>query len=350
MDIYVMGKNFIALDVIDYSESVIWTKRYAEAGDFELVVPACAHAIALLTEDNFLARSDDDTIMVIKKVQLKTSVDDGDTLIVSGPSLESCLSRRIVWEQTNLKGTVADGITKLLNGNAVAPFQAARRLDKLTIGSLCESAAKQSLVKQITGDQLDEAISGICKTYGLGYKITLDDNGKLPFNLYSGANRSYAQTENPYVVFSEEFGNLLSSDYTKDKTNYKNVAMVAGEGEGTARKKSIVGNAEGWDRYEVFVDQRNLSTNDGEISEDEYTSQLNESGNEKLAECQTTESFESSVDPTTNYEYGKDYFLGDIVQIENAYGIQARVRITEIIESEDEGGHVYMPTFEVMEV
>lgn len=349
MDIYVMNRNFVILDIIDYSESVIWTKRYTEAGDFEIVVPACKHAIDLLIEDNFIARTDDDAIMIIKKVQLQTNLESGDKLIVSGPSIESCLAQRIVWAQTNLNGNVASGITTLLNDNAINPTDAARKLDRLTRGGMCMKSTQLPLIKQITGDQLDEAISAICKTYGLGYKITLDD-GKLVFELYSGYDRSYSQKTNPYVVFSEEFGNLLSSDYTYDKTNYKNVAMVAGEGEGTARKKSIVGNANGWDRYEIFVDQRNLSTNNGEISDAEYASQLDESGNEKLAECQITESFESSVDPTTNYVYGKDYFLGDIVQIENAYGIQAKARITEVIESEDESGHTYMPTFEVMEV
>lgn len=349
MDIYVMNRNFVILDIIDYSESVIWTKRYAEAGDFEIVVPANKRAMDLLIRANFIARTDDDAIMVIKKVQLQTNVESGDKLIVSGPSIESCLAQRIVWAQTNLNGTVAQGITKLLNDNAIDPAEATRKLDRLTIGVLCTKSAQLSLTKQITGDQLSDAISAICKTYGLGYKITLNDS-KLIFDLYSGYDRSYSQTINPYVVFSEKFGNLLSSDYTYDKTNYKNVAMVAGEGEGIARKKSIVGIANGWDRYEIFVDQRNLSTNNGEISDIEYTKQLNESGNEKLTECQITESFESNVDPTANYVYGKDYFLGDIVQIENAYGIQAKARITEVIESEDESGHTYLPTFEVMEV
>lgn len=349
MDIYIMNKNFETIEIVDFCSSVIWTKRYFEAGDFEIVLPACKEMMELMTEGNFLYRLDDDRIMIIKKIQLQTDFETGDSLIVSGVSVEKALSQRIVWEQTNLRGTVADGITKLLNENAISPKISSRKIDHLEIGQLCQNAAKLSLIKQLTGDQLDEAISAICKTYGIGWKMTMED-GTFKFHLYSGTDRSYGQEENPYVIFSEEFGNLLSSDYVNDKLNYKNVAMVAGEGEGTARKKTIVGDAKGWDRHEIFVDQRNLSSNDGEIPDDEYIAQLKEAGNEQLAEHQLNESFESDIDPTVNYTYGVDYFLGDVVQIENAYGVKTKARITEIIESEDESGHTYIPTFENVEV
>ena len=44
------------------------------------------------------------------------------------------------------------------------------------------------------------------------------------------------------------------------------------------------------------------------------------------------------------------YNLGDIVQIENEYGIQATVRILEIIDCEDESGYSTVPTFSTWEV
>ena len=73
MDIYVMDENFEALDVIDYASSVIWTKRYMAAGDFEIAVPASKQTVALLQENRFLYRHDDDAIMIIKKIQAKST-------------------------------------------------------------------------------------------------------------------------------------------------------------------------------------------------------------------------------------------------------------------------------------
>ena len=51
-----------------------------------------------------------------------------------------------------------------------------------------------------------------------------------------------------------------------------------------------------------------------------------------------------------NYVLNKDYFLGDIVQVINEYGISATPRIIEIIESEDENGTSVVPTFSTWEV
>ena len=51
-----------------------------------------------------------------------------------------------------------------------------------------------------------------------------------------------------------------------------------------------------------------------------------------------------------SHTYGVDYFLGDIVQIENEYGIQASAQITEIIETENESGYSIIPTFSNWEV
>lgn len=46
----------------------------------------------------------------------------------------------------------------------------------------------------------------------------------------------------------------------------------------------------------------------------------------------------------------EDYFLGDVVQVINEYGISAAPRIVEIIESEDENGKSTVPTFSTWEV
>ena len=56
------------------------------------------------------------------------------------------------------------------------------------------------------------------------------------------------------------------------------------------------------------------------------------------------------MDSTRQYIVDEDFFLGDIVQIENEYGIQAQPRIIEIIESEDENGISVIPTFTTWEV
>lgn len=204
---------------------------------------------------------------------------------------------------------------------------------------------------QYTGNNLLETAQEICKAYGLGFRaVTFDHAVVTPvIELFEGVDRCEGQTRNSPVIFSSEYENLLSSSYLLDTTKHKNVVSVAGEGEGKARKRATYGNASGLFRRELFVDARDLSSNEGEISAEDYTAQLVARGVEKLSEHPVTETFDGEID-TNNFVLDDDYTIGDIVTVENEYGIRKDVRIASIIECWDENGYTAVPIYENMEV
>lgn len=354
MNIYVLNKSFEMINVIDEYESIIWTPRYFTYGDFELYLSADVSLLLGLQVGYYLVREQDidgntyKNVMIIRNLEISTDAENGNHLTVTGYCLKSLLSRRIVVNQTTLSGDVVSCIQQLINENIINPTNNARKINNFILGNNYVINT-YTMKQQITGKNLEESISKICMTYGYGYDVYIS-NGNFVFYVYEGADRSYNQTTNPCVVFSPEYDNLLSSDYIVNNDNFANAAVVAGEGEGTARKKVTVGTATGLDRYEVWIDSRNTSSNNGEISDAEYTELLTEEGVESLSEMVTTTTFSGEIDSTINYVINQDYFLGDIVQVENDYGILATTRITEIIESEDDTGSSIIPTFAEMEV
>ena len=80
-----------------------------------------------------------------------------------------------------------------------------------------------------------------------------------------------------------------------------------------------------------------------------YSAFLLNRGYEKLAEYGATKSFGGIIEPNTTFEYKKDYFLGDIVNVTNEYGLTVDARIVEVIEVCDENGYSVEPTFKYME-
>lgn len=101
------------------------------------------------------------------------------------------------------------------------------------------------------------------------------------------------------------------------------------------------------ERRELFVDARDISTTTEDnvtLSDEEYKKQLAQRGDEKLAESVAAQSFEGQVEMTKMFEYGKDFFIGDIVQIANEYGMESRARISEIVTAIDTQGTVTYPT------
>lgn len=351
MELYILNKDFEIIHFIDSYASLEWVRRYFEPGDFVFNSMADIETVWAMLNGRYIARKDCDTIMMIEKIQpLKTSATEGNTIGIAGRSLEAILDRRIVWNQTNSKAgeTVEAFVRRLVTENCISPADIKRKIPRLKLGTL--KGFTEKIDKQITGDNLLTVISEICTAYGYGFKITMDEEGNLVFDLYKGIDRSYNQSENPYVIFSNDFDNLINTEYSYDEQTYKNVALIGGEGEGTERKYQSIGESEGFERYELFVDAKDISSNNGEIAGTEYNKLLIERGNEKLAEKSYKESYTGEVENTKTYLYKKDYDLGDIVQVENEYGMTASPRILEIIESQNENGYRVVPTYGTWEV
>lgn len=344
MDFYIHNPEGVWVGIVENPTSAIWTRRYQTPDDFELKFPATQEALAMITDGCYITRPDTAGIMIVERIEITTDAEEGNFLLISGRGAESMLDRRIVYEQTILSGRVDVAILRLIRENAISPADQARRLPLIMD---TPDVAADKINAQHTGTNLLEAVEEICTAYGLGFRaVTEGGNVVVPrIELFKGTDRSAGQSDNSPVTFSAEFENLLATTYAMDTTAYKNVAIVAGEGEGKNRKRATVGNAAGVDRREIYVDARDLSTNEGEVSADDYTAQLQARGVEVIAESAITEAFEGEIDTTNTFVLDADYTIGDIVTTVNEYGIQKDTRIMAIMESWDESGYLAVPTF-----
>lgn len=341
MQLIICDRQFQRLGIIE-TASVVWMSRYYDLGDFEIYVAMDQERYELLRKDYYVLRYDDPYVGIIEDINI---TDDGETeyLKVIGRFAESLLTRRIVYNQTQVSGTVENGLIALIKDNITDPKINARKIDIIGIAPI--KGYREKLNAQYTGDEIGDVVTAVCQANGMGFRMTLRDNCFL-FELYKGIDRSYAQDENPHVVFSDKNDNLISSTYTEVNSKHKNFALVAGEGEGAQRRKLPVGTSEGIDRREIFVDARDISSNEGEVSDVAYDKALTERGYEKLSETAMTQAFDGEVSMNVNYQYRQDYLLGDIVTIENdRWGISINSRIIEVMESEDENGYIVTPTF-----
>ncbi len=355
MELYILNRKFEIIGIIDSYNSVEWVRRYNETGDFILTTiaetgtEAEPGTIEMLKEGNFIAREDDVMIVEIEKKIITTTKEKGDKITVSGRSIEKILGQRIIWSQTNTKSneTVEDFLGRLIDENAINPTNKKRKIPYLKLAK--KKGFANTIEKQITGENLLKAIEEICKTYNYGFRVIMNEDGFLEFELYEGIDKSYEQNVNSYVVFSDEFDNLAKTEYEYDKEDFANAALIGGEGEGSARKYQTIGESEGLERYELFVDAKDISSNNKEVADTEYNKMLLQKGNEKIKEKAIIETFEGETETTNMYKYKEDYDVGDIVQVENKYKMSANARITEIIESDNENGYKIVPTFGTLE-
>ena len=226
----------------------------------------------------------------------------------------------------------------------INPSDNNRKINNFILGDL-KNLSKE-LEVQLFGENIANWIEEVCTSLGYGWDVFIKNN-KYVFQMYEGTNRSTGSSK---VIFSPTFDNLLSSSYQNKKEFYQNAALIGGEGEGTSQRSATIGTASGLNRYETYVDGSSVSSNGEIITEATYIEMLKGYGQTQLSQKQFTTSFEGEVEPNGIYKLNEDYFLGDLVKVENEIGISATTRISEIIYSEDENGSSVVPTFSEWEV
>lgn len=351
--------------IIDTAKSIIWRSSYYGVGDFEIYTQATPEARELLQSGNYVTRPDNQEIGIIENINISDSPVDGVMIIASGRFAKSILDRRLIYNlsgtsnsATILRGKVETEVRKIVTNNAIScAFDSRRNIPILELGALSNiplvivDENGNAAQKQVSYDNLLEYSDGVLQEYGLSARVILDDESKkLQYVVFAGADRSVNNSDgNDPIIFSSEFDNIVSSAYSIDTTQEKNVALIGGEGEGTARFYSLLSGKEiGLARREVWIDASSISKTYKDESETEqtytdaeYKAFLDEKGKQDMSAMKIVEDFNGGLDVTNgNWIYNRDFALGDIVTVESSrIGVYMDVRILQVTEVQDENGY-----------
>lgn len=342
MNINLLNRSYKKIAVIDTYISLMWCKRYYDIGAIDLQIEATTENLKLFKRNYFITRDDDDAIYRITNISLDTESNHDNSLIIGATECKDILNQRIIWNQTIFSGTAENYIRQIINENIISPVITNRVISNLAMKTA--NGYVDTIDAQSDYETVAETIISICKNYNYGWKITFENN-IFYFDLYKGVDRSDSQSIVNPIKFSPEYDNLSSSKYELDTSEYKNAVLIGGEGEGNSQTFASVGDdIAGLDRYETYVEDSS-SSNSGEITQDDYIAQLKAKGNEELAKVANVATFDGQV-IAESYAYKTDYNLGDVVTVQNEYGITANARIIETLETWDTEGYTLELTFE----
>lgn len=351
----------ITLEAIcDSFSSLLWDIEYYSCVAFEVYIVANPRNIEIFQTGRIVGRDDDkEHFGLIKSVKIETDAEDGDYLIVSGRFLMCLLERRIIYPTCSFTSqtSYSDIVNFVVTQNAISDDN--RRISGLSLGTVSGNCWEQKTKSQVSYDNLMQWIFTVCEKIGGTANIRLSKvNGEqyeMLLELSEGADRSVLQNENPHIIFSDGYTNLLSFLYSSDISVQRNFAYVLGKGEGEKRKRKTYCDSDEpsfLQRFEVYVDAKDMADEQQEngefkpISEDEYIELLKERGKEKIVLPLTASESQIAVQ-STQFRYNADYFVGDYVTVEHQrFGlIQLKIQIIGMIESFDQNGRSLTPTF-----
>lgn len=279
--------------------------------------------------------------------------------------LKTWLSRRITLPPShtaydNKQGPAETVMKHYVEINAVNPIDPMRKIPRLVIAPNLERGPTVSWSSRFKA--VSEEMEEISILSGLGWNISLDiKNKQFVFDVKEGRDLTANQRNNPPVIFSPEFNSLKSLNFAESSLNYKNMAYVAGQGEGIERRVVPIGIVNGLGRHELFVDARDVEeeidvetlneenetvTEKEPRPEQDIINDLIVRGNQKLAENAAETYLDGQILTNSPFIYEEDYDLGDIVTQQNRqWGVTLSSPITEIREVYESSGKRIEATF-----
>lgn len=330
--LFFFDRELNMLGIVDYFISLRWRRKYFQAGEFEIVLPVNEYTKQFAQKDVIVMRNNYTEAGIIETIEYK---DDGtnEEVTISGRFLSSILERRIIKSTLNFSGQSIEGMNTIIEN--MTPFTTQWETVEPQMSS-------RSIDFQATYKNVYDFMCRISEYSNIGFRVVPNVDSKVyMFEAWQGVDRTAEQNENAQYTFSDDNFNIQQGSLVISSKTIANDILVGGTGEGSSRiKVEVTENKTGFDLYEVFSDQKNMS-NDG-LSDTAYKNQLKDVGNSLL--CAGANTFE--VNATDIGDYKVKWNLGDIVNIKKEkWGQSTTQRIIEVEEVIEEGNKSIYPVF-----
>jgi hypothetical protein len=356
MELYILDALFKRKYVIDRYISLIWTERFQQFGDFQLDIYSSYQSRSLLVTNTYLAMSGSNYIMRIESFEDDVDAEGKHILIVKGRSMEAILMDRVAKDslsnlttspQWNITLPPADiarkvfhdiCVTGILDPGDVIPGIVEGSL--LGTGTIAEPL--DPITVQIKPSTVYDVTTNICTTWELGFRfLRKDSTGEIWYDIYAGSDRTTAQTTLNPVIFAPQLDNLQNTKELVTIDKAKNVAYVfSPDGFEMVYPFGVDPTVEGFERRVLVVDASDITS----TSTTDVPSALIQRGTEALAAARMYKGFDGEISKNSQYIYGRDYNMGDLVEMQNIDGVANYMRVTEQIFTCDANGIRSYPT------
>lgn len=367
MEVYILDSLLRRDTVVDIFESMIWTERWKDIGDFELLIVSTPTNRIRFKAGTQITTNLSKRVMTAETVEDVIDTDGRAILKVKGRSLETLLEDRVALGTAGAGNFVTpwyiqdtpDNVMRQMfsyicimgevHPSDVIPFIADSPLTTLYPADNIPTPAFEIMHEQPM-TSLYDAMKNVADIYDLGFRLYRDPAGsKLYFNVYSGSDRTNLQSIIPAVVFSSEFENLQNVRTLTTIEKTKNVAYVfytqVVDGYPQIMNYQIVyadgadPNTAGFERRALPIEVTSLP--EGTVDIDAY---LVRKGKDELAKARPSSLLDGEVSQHSTYKYEVHYFLGDLVTMQNRDGVANSMRVTEQIFVHDADGERSYPT------
>lgn len=352
--------------IINNATSIIWQSEYIGTGNFQITVPYSEEYFEWLQPGKYISRKDRDELGFIEAVTISYSVTDGRMLTVEGRFGLVLLERRL-W--ADLITATYRAVTLSYPDNSLLEEICKQCVDETLVNadwgnrnvSWLSVEASQGFTVSISGYSwvTDNALDLLIQEMKRAYDSNTGMNAPLGHKMFfdrATRNMTYCvfQGRLTDLIFSQQYNNLLTFEYSYDEKQFKTAFLIGGEGDGkdkffTQRDRTY---ATGENRKEYLFDSQQSKSGieiNGQtvrLTDAQYNQLLLTDCASHFSEYYATKSIKGTVD-VSSLTFGADFKLGDIVTIrDEGTLIDTLARIWSVTEVQDENGYTITANFE----
>lgn len=304
-----------------------WTREYYQIGNFSVQIAAADYQPTMA----YLYTPDRPETGIIQKVELTETV-KGRFVQLSGYFLEAILNDKVVYPAYYATGTIPAAVVAMLR----------QYKDDIPLLTVADPPAVQADAAswQETGGQLADVAYTKLQTVQMSLRCRYDYQANtITAEVWKGLDRTQEQTANPFVTFSDGFGNLVQVDASVDRSNYKNYAIVTGQDQAENRKVAYADLSGGGYKRVLYVDARSEQWDTEEQTEAEYLASLQQKGLDALLNYAIIRNVDIQT-AAGGFVYLEDWDLGDQVDaIVEDIGLAVQARIVTVREVFKQNNH-----------
>lgn len=350
MDIFIADANYRPSVPIEDYESLIWTERYASHGDFELTVKENNYfGLGQLRSSKFIVSSASNRVMMVENISVPRQKEGKNQIKITGRSIEAFLMNRsnvsrLTPNAEKVSGTPQQIANYIVDRYCVSPATAGsvNVIPGLSVGAV---PAGTQVTMYLARGTIYDVVKAIADAHKMGFTIFRSEGG-LSFYPYFGIDASNPNTSY-YREFSVDAENLINLSSVESIAGYKNHARVTGtKASVDVYLPGVASSVSGFNRRTLSVSATDVGDETTTIAEDEAALRIR--GQKALAEENNKYQFivDGDIPPDS---WNESFFgLGDIVQVQDMYGIKSKMMITESVRTADSRGYQYLPSFEAV--
>lgn len=403
MYLYRLGSTiFRPLDLVEGWDSLIWTERFREAGEFQLKSYNIDEILTQLpcgdpnVKPSMVCLQDSREAMIVESHEINIDDDGKRFILTKGRTFESFLEQRVFAILSNAPvkmqkgysdyGAIAvilwnslvnSGINDVIFGNS--NHEATDGIPNVVITDSTD-VSLGSKTWWIESDYVYPKVLDFLQRANLGIRclrpidagprdvVTVASDGTITrtstssitdlcVDVYNGHTRTKDQSTLTPVIFTEGQGHVVNSRYLFTLNQYKNVGYITSGALhgflywGSADGGVTPGDSSTWVGLKKRVNLFDAGSKWGATTPaigttkyDDTVAAMTQKAELKVKRRRKVTWYDGQVSPDIPYKYNNHYFLGDKVSFIGDYDVAKNVRVMEYTRIHDSEGERGYPT------